>query len=642
MKRRFTMVAGASILAGMLGVAPGFAEEKQQQTAEKPTPIVELLRLLEAKKVISREESEELEKKFSPTALEKAAAEAKQDQPTAVVEKPAPLPAAQFSVKDVNEAALTMKEQGIVSESEAREMQLRIEEARQHGQGETVPNRSRVAVGKEEFPYRRTLLTVAEIREQLRFLAFQHILSRQEASDVFERFGKKYDTDKVVDVVLEQVNEKMEKMVDSKTRTVEDLERYVALMPSWLERYKVSGDMRLRYQADYFAKDNVFPLYRIDDPTKLMNTTSDRQRYRLRARLNVTAEVNENLEANFGIATGTTGDPLSTNVTMGDGMNKKSIALDLAYLRWAPTPLAGIPKLVIQGGRFPNPLFSTELVWDRELRFDGAAMTYTPDITPSFSMFTTIGAFPLQEVESSQHDKYLLAGQIGAEYRSDANFYGKLGVSYYHYLNTQGHPNGTFANYNDKVYDYTAPTSVQKGNTYFNINDGIVDPGGGTITPKFALAPEYHLVNLTGVFDLGYWHPVHATLVADYVVNIGYKEADVNRLTGATVAKENTGYLIGLTVGSSSILQFGDWKAFLNYRKLGADAVMDAFTDSTFHLGGTNAKGWTIGGEYGLGYNVWLSGKWSTANEVSSQIINGVNVEKLDIDVLQIDLNARF
>ena len=65
-----------------------------------------------------------------------------------------------------------------------------------------------------------------------------------------------------------------------------------------------------------------------------------------------------------------------------------------------------------------------------------------------------------------------------------------------------------------------------------------------------------------------------------------------------------------------------------------SDAVLDALTDSDFHLGGTNAKGFTVGGSYGVDDNAWLTLRW-----LSSDQIDGA---PLSIDTLQFDLNTRF
>jgi hypothetical protein len=70
------------------------------------------------------------------------------------------------------------------------------------------------------------------------------------------------------------------------------------------------------------------------------------------------------------------------------------------------------------------------------------------------------------------------------------------------------------------------------------------------------------------------------------------------------------------------------------YRSLEGDAVMDAFNDPDFHVGGTNAKGYTIGAKYGLGPGVWVRLRWMSADEIDGP--------PLSIDVLQLDLNAKF
>jgi hypothetical protein len=61
---------------------------------------------------------------------------------------------------------------------------------------------------------------------------------------------------------------------------------------------------------------------------------------------------------------------------------------------------------------------------------------------------------------------------------------------------------------------------------------------------------------------------------------------------------------------------------------------MDAFTDSNFHLAGTNAKGYVLAANYGLANNVWANLRW-----MSTQVISGPTY---DVDQIFADLNARF
>jgi hypothetical protein len=123
-------------------------------------------------------------------------------------------------------------------------------------------------------------------------------------------------------------------------------------------------------------------------------------------------------------------------------------------------------------------------------------------------------------------------------------------------------------------------------------------------------------------------------LMADYVNNIGYDSAWVNSLAGHDIKRETVGYQYGISVGYLDTRDYGQWKLLANYKYLESDAVMDAFAESDFHLGGTNAKGWIFGGDFGVGKNVWLSTRWITTNEISGP--------PLAIDVFQFNVHARF
>jgi Putative porin len=70
------------------------------------------------------------------------------------------------------------------------------------------------------------------------------------------------------------------------------------------------------------------------------------------------------------------------------------------------------------------------------------------------------------------------------------------------------------------------------------------------------------------------------------------------------------------------------------YKYLESDAVIDAFTDPDFGLGGTNLKGYIPGGSLGLADNVWATVRWMSANNIGGA--------PYAVDVIQLDLNARF
>jgi hypothetical protein len=147
-------------------------------------------------------------------------------------------------------------------------------------------------------------------------------------------------------------------------------------------------------------------------------------------------------------------------------------------------------------------------------------------------------------------------------------------------------------------------------------------------------------VNVTGTFDIGFFAPVHIMLSGDFVKNIGYDKDEVAaRIFGNDISQlgdveEDEGYQVGLSVGYPKIQERWEWLAFLRYKYLEADAVLDAFTDSDFHLGGTNAKGWILGGSLGLYKNVWVDLRWLTSDEIKGP--------QFSVDTLQVDLNVKY
>jgi hypothetical protein len=302
--------------------------------------------------------------------------------------------------------------------------------------------------------------------------------------------------------------------------------------------------------------------------------------------------------------------------------------VDRAYLKFHSEEV--LPWLSASAGRIPNPWFSTSLVWNDNLNFEGAALQIDPNSQSGekWRPFMTLGAFPLLEIEPSStvsaRNKWLLGAQVGLEWVPDTKSRAKLGLAYYDYRNISGVSNA----FNDTAFNGTAAGTRQKGNTLFNIAN--TNP----LTNLYALAADYRLLNLTAALDLNVYNPVHVILGGDYVKNVGFSSSKTLERSGMDVTPQTTGYMARLALGMPSMLLKNDWQVSLAYRYLEADAVVDAFTDSDFHLGGTNNKGYILGAQYGLGKNTWLSARWLSSNEISGL--------PLAIDVFQLYFNARF
>lgn len=439
---------------------------------------------------------------------------------------------------------------------------------------------------------------------------------------VYEKLSDKV-ADKLKKEIIEEIREDLRRDIknDMFLHDEEWLDRMHISVPEWTKRIRLYGDIRLRYENIYYEDDNALIL----DPTDinyLLNTFKNRERYRMRARLGLTAEVNRQADVILRLATGSDSNPVSTNETFGDYFNKDEILLDQAYLRLLPS--FNHPQVEFLLGRFPVPWVCTDMVWDSDVGFEGvlfrADMRKTDRINPVFML----GAFPLQE-ENWYSDKWLYGAQLGVEYRPKSDLAYVLTAAYYHYHNIEGTVNSTST---PNENDWTSPLFQQKGNTLINIAADSDEFTAG-------LASAYELLNITGYVESGLFFPVIIRLTGDYVENLGFDTGKVEKRTGVSdVPSETTGLMASLLVGHSKVRKFGEWQWSLYYKHLEADAALDAFVDSDFHMGGTNAKGWALKFDFGVMKNIWLSSRWLSSNE-----IEGVQIS---IDQFQLDLNAKF
>ncbi len=424
-------------------------------------------------------------------------------------------------------------------------------------------------------------------------------------------------------------------------------------LPDWVTRLSWSGELRLRYQGDYFDSENQPNSYadfaEINDagsifgPDTFFNFTEERDRLRAQLKLGLNAKVSDTVQAGVRITTGNETDPVSMNQTLGRDFNRYAVTLDRAFLRWGDRAASGDEWLVLTGGRIENPFFATSLVWDQDLSFEGVAGTVSRRFSleddllgqefRNLRVYATLGGFSLREAElafddGSSNDKWLLGGQLGFEHELANQSTYRVAATLYDYVNIVGrfNPNGAFGS---TLFDWTAPGFVQKGNTLYPIKFNA--NGDPTL---FGLAADYTVANLTGRLDLAHFAPVHVILTADYARNIGFDGGDVLRRAGVAVDAKVDAYQLQLDVGWPRIVEFGQWNVFAAYKHLQRDAVLDAYTDSDFHLGGTDAKGFILGGEYGLSRNTSLRMRYLSAD--------AIDLAPLGIDVLQVDFNARF
>ncbi len=134
-----------------------------------------------------------------------------------------------------------------------------------------------------------------------------------------------------------------------------------------------SGDLRLRLES-FFGQSNS--LANGANSAVLGNELTPRFRPRIRLRLAIRGQINDEFDWGMRLATGSFADNISTNQTLTDFFNRKPFGLDQAYVNYKPKAVRG---LKIQGGRFESPWTFTEMTFDSDLQFEGINESYSHD-----------------------------------------------------------------------------------------------------------------------------------------------------------------------------------------------------------------------------------------------------------------------
>ena len=333
----------------------------------------------------------------------------------------------------------------------------------------------------------------------------------------------------------------------------------------WTDRVTWKGDFRFRYE--HIAEEG----------------RDDRTRDRIRARPALIAQVNEEVEVGFGLATGGD-DPVSTNQTLGGGGSTKDVRLDLAYFDWAVTD-----NQQLGAGKFKNPLMRAGgwgLLWDGDWRPEGINWRFDND-----SFFATLLGNWL-ESDSIDDDQFSILAQAGYHWPVGENVKLLLGASYFD-ISTAG--KGSFFGDEDEFF----------GNSF--------DP----VTNRYIF--DYELIELFAElgFDL---FGRDSKLWADFVHNLDPDE-------------ENTGYAVGFRLGNAK--QRGEWDAGLFYEDLEKDAALGLLTDSDFGGGGTDVRGFGLTGSYVIAKNWTFRGTYFISE-------NQISIAPRDFDRLMLDLNFKW
>ena len=317
-------------------------------------------------------------------------------------------------------------------------------------------------------------------------------------------------------------------------------------MPKWLENLKFYGDLRLRYQGEYFSGRS--------------RKTRNRARFRLRIGFKKTW-LEKQMEVGFRLASGSSSSPTSTNQTFDGSFSEKHIWIDLAYAKYSPKWLKGF---TIIGGKMKKPFVHTDLVWDSDLNPEGVWGQYKHKLR-NFEPFAGVGYFVVEE-NNHDHDAILVAYQAGFNWKLTKDVKWTCAATYY---------------------------------DYDHIDTNYLAASGNDVNAEGKLAAgKFHMINLTNkvgfkVFDL----PVGVYF--DWIHNCGDSDS------AEDYDDQSDGFACGIKVGKNK--KKGDWSCGYKYAYIEANCTPGEFNDSDFW--GANRKGHTFGAKYNLTDSLTIGAK---------------------------------
>lgn len=338
-----------------------------------------------------------------------------------------------------------------------------------------------------------------------------------------------------------QIDQMVEKAVKEKASQINPA-------PSWVQNVQLFGDFRYRYEQTNDTGGT---------------TAEQRDTNRIRARLGLKAIMNEEVDAIFRIASGSSDSPVSVNQTLGDSLtdsfSHKDIWLDWGYFDYHP---ASMPGLNVYGGKMKQPFYTVggnEVVWDGDVSPEGVVASYTFNLDSSNIATINGGGLWLRE----------RAGD------ADTSMWGLQGLVR-HNFNDEQHVLGGLSWYDlGNIEDQTVSGVTLNGNT---------DNGSGGY--------EFDYNMIEGFAEYGF--ALAGMPSAAYGTYIENTAAD---------SGQNTAFLMGMRLNKMS-KKVGSWQAFYNYSEVDGDAVFAGLTDSDIFLGGTGGKGHELGFQYMLQKNV--------------------------------------
>ena len=393
------------------------------------------------------------------------------------------------------------------------------------------------------------------------------------------------------------------------------------------------GDARIRYAYNGGETKSRGPVASPGANVAGLNDWEERKRERYRLRLGLRGTLMDDWF--FGVRLETGQNPRSTNVTFGDDTSSTSpggggpfakgsdgINVGQAYLGYK-----GFPDFTFTGGKMPNPLITTRMVWDPDINPEGLAEQWKHTFT--FNLGGSGGPAPVYSKEgkavvAAKSEPFKLKLDLFANFAQfvydDANPENPLGARATTSANgpNQLVPNtdafllawqvGGRLTFPNNVYFQVAPTLYNytgNGDT-FNVH---FQGGSPYLTNSESVAQNQTGINSLLVLDVPMevgWNlwDLPMRIFSDFAVNF---EAD-DRADAAGQAghgSQRYAYLVGFSVGQ--LKAKGDWQIDLWYQHAEQFALDPNLIDDDWFNAQLNIHGIGVTASYNLSAAVYFA-----------------------------------
>ena len=387
----------------------------------------------------------------------------------------------------------------------------------------------------------------------------------------------------LADVKLNQTNA---------AETTQAEQKRVAKMEGILGRFRFSGDVRVR-QEDFSAQDNdACPA----------GACRFRARERIRIRFGFEGKLNEDFNAGIFLASGIVTDPTSTNETLTNVFERKSISFDRGYITYNPV---AHKWLSLTGGKFAYTWIRTPFTFDSDLNPEGFSEKLSFNLKNGVFKNLTLSGMQLLFNETtgsavtSGKDSSALGGQVAVKMQLGS----RVTMT----------PSFSVLSWNRPNIILNEPASVNGGSAL-----GAFAPNGVTnctvgASPNRVYCSDFLYADFIDKVEVKTpWEKLPLVAVLEYEQNLA---AATSAITGT---KQDKSYGIDLSLGQTkkkNDLQFG--YAFLRQEQ---DAVIASFNESD-QRSPTNVVqhkiyfNWKIKDNVTFGVTDWIGRTLNTALE---------------------------